>query len=267
MQVRHVFATVGKIALGCLVVLTFAALATVGTFLGLGLRLGSLSSSPIPSPDAALVSPSEVSPLAAAPAEISLSATPAEVVATRFRPDDAGPPQAPPAFSTSSVIPGERVEPFDINALSGRATTVPPWPAANGTAPATAAIEEPARQSDPAKSELSKASPYRATARSPNVLNDAMIASIRKRLNLTAEQQKLWPAVEAALRKIVYTPAAMSPQGRGQGGGAYIDPASAEVRELKSAAIPLLMRLTNEQKSEVKKLAYIMGLEAVVSQF
>jgi hypothetical protein len=57
-------------------------------------------------------------------------------------------------------------------------------------------------------------------------------------------------------------------QGRGQSGTtAYIDPASAEVRELKSAALPLLMRLNNEQKSEVKKLAYIMGLEGVVSQF
>jgi hypothetical protein len=87
-------------------------------------------------------------------------------------------------------------------------------------------------------------------------------------LNLTSEQLKLWPAVEAALRKIVYTPAAMSLQGRGQAGGtAYIDPASAEVRELKSAALPLLMHLSSEQKSEVKKLAYIMGLEAVVSQF
>ena len=196
----------------------------------------------------------------------------------RFRPkEDAdaeappASPQAPPTFSTASVIPGERAEPFDINAVSGLATAaVPPWPAAGGSEPAATAPEEtePARQSDPARPEPPRAPTHRGTARSPNVLNDAMIASIRKRLNLTAEQQKLWPAVEAALRKIVYTPAAMSPQGRGQAGGvAYIDPTSAEVRELKSAALPLLARLNSEQKSEVKKLAYIMGLEAVVSQF
>jgi hypothetical protein len=257
MQLRHVFATVGKIALGCLVVLAFAALATVGTFLGLGLRLGSLSSSPIPSPDVTLVSPSP------APAENAPSTTPAEVVATRFpSEDDALPPQAP-TFSTASVIPGQPVEPFDINAVSGLASTVPPWPSANGTAPAAAAIEEP----ESANAEPPKVPSHRITARSANVLNEAMITSIRKRLNLTAEQQKLWPAVETALRKIVYTPAAMSSQGRGQAGGAYIDPASAEVRELKSAALPLLIHLNSEQKSEVKKLAYIMGLEAVVSQF
>jgi hypothetical protein len=255
MQVRHVFATVGKIALGCFVVLAFAALATVGTFLGMGMRLGSLQS-PIPSPEAALVSP------AAAPAEISPSTTPAEALATRFPSEDDAPPQAP-TFSTARVIPGEHVEPFDINAVSGLATTQPPWPTANGTAPAAAALEEP----EPARPEPPKASPQRVTAKSPNVLNDAMIASIRKRLNLTAEQQKLWPAVEAALRKIVYTPAALQGRGQAAGSAVYIDPASAEVRELKSAALPLLMRLNSEQKSEVKKLAYIMGLEAVVSQF
>jgi hypothetical protein len=39
------------------------------------------------------------------------------------------------------------------------------------------------------------------------------------------------------------------------------------VRELKSAAVPLLMRLNDEQKREVKMLAYVMGLETVASQF
>jgi hypothetical protein len=259
MQVRHVFATVGKIALGCFVVFAFAALATVVTFIGFGLRIGSLSS-PFPSPDAALVSP------ATSPAETSPSTTPAEAVASRFPSEDAV--AEAPTFSTASVIPGKRVEPFDINAVSGLATTAPPWPAANGTAPAAAPTGEQ-EQSEPSKGPAAGAPPNRITARSPNVLNDAMIASIRQRLHLTAEQQKLWPAVEAALRKIVYTRAAMSPQGRAQPGGstAFIDPASAEVRELKSAALPLLMRLSGEQKSEVKKMAYIMGLEAVVSQF
>jgi hypothetical protein len=266
MQVRHVFATAGKIALGCFVVLACAALATVGTYLGLGLGRVSLRS-PIPPPEATLVSPPT------APADDAPSATPAEIVATRFPEAEAA---APPQTSTffGSVIPGEGGAPFDRNAVSGLAATEPPWPAANGTAPAGAAEPEPVLQfdpakSDPAKSEPPKASPHRGAARSPNVLNDAMIASIRKRLNLTVEQQKLWPAVEAALRKIVYTTAALSPPGRGQTASAtaYIDPASAEVRELKSAALPLLQRLNSEQKSEVKKLAFIMGLEAVVSQF
>ncbi len=103
------------------------------------------------------------------------------------------------------------------------------------------------------------------------MLNDAQIASIKQRLKLTAEQERMWPAVEAALRKIVYTRNAMNPQTRAaQSSGSptpYIDPSSAEVQQLKSAALPLIMRLNDEQKREVKMLAYVMGLEAVVSQF
>jgi hypothetical protein len=261
MQVHHVFATVGKIALGCLVVLACATVATVGTYLWLGWSAGS-SRLPFPSPDAMLFPPPTT------PADNAPSTTPAEIVAARFPVAEAATPQAP-TFSTASVIPGERVEPFDLNAVSGMATTEPSWPSVDETAE----DPEPARPSDPAKSEPPKgpvagASPHRTMARSPNVLNDAMIASIRQRLKLTAEQQKLWPAVETALRKIVYTRAALNPQSHGQPGAtAYIDPASAEVRELKSAALPLIMRLNDEQKREVRMLAYVMGLEAVASQF
>ena len=57
---------------------------------------------------------------------------------------------------------------------------------------------------------------------------------------------------EAAVRKIVYTRAAMNPQrGPSAGPTAYIDPSSPEVQELKSAALPLLMRLNDQQKREV----------------
>lgn len=262
---HHVFATVGKIALGCLVVLACAALATVGTYLGLGLGGVSLRS-PIPAPEAMLVSPTGM------PADNAPSATPAEVVATRF--PEAEPALASPAptFSITGVIPGDHGEPFDINAVSGMAAIDPAWPSAYGVAPAAGAAEEPgtAQQYDPMKPESKTSAgalPHRAAAKSSNVLNDAMIASIRQRLKLTAEQQKLWPAVEAALRKVVYTRTAFGPQGRGQPGTAYIDPASAEVRELKSAALPLIMRLNDEQKREVRMLAYVMGLEAVAAQF
>jgi hypothetical protein len=251
---RHVLATVGKIALGCFAVLAFAGLTIVGAYLGLGLSGGPLRL-PVTTPEETVSSP---------------SATPAEIVATRFPTEEEvlEPAPAPaPTFSTASVIPGEHEEPFDLNAVSGMTAVEPPWPAIEGAAPAAGNPEEPERQSEPAKPDTAKGS-HRETARSLNVLNDAMIASIRRRLNLTSEQQKLWPAVESALRKIVYTRAAMSPQGRGgQPSGPYIDLASAEVRELKSAALPLLIRLNSEQKSEVKKRAYIMGLEAVASQF
>jgi hypothetical protein len=63
----------------------------------------------------------------------------------------------------------------------------------------------------------------------------------------------------------------MNPQTRAAQSGnpptPYIDASSAEVQQLKSAALPLIMRLNEEQKREVKMLAYVMGLEAVASQF
>jgi len=246
--------------------LAFATLAIVGTNLGLRMSAGSLQSAP---PAALLPSKSEPStsePSTSEPSksEASPSATPAEILAARFPSEDAVP--QPPTFSAASVIPAGQGEALDLSTFSGMATVEPSWPAADGTAPATAE-PEPAQQSESGKP--ASASPHRPTARSPNVLNDAQIASIKHRLKLTTEQAQMWPAVEAALRKIVYTRTAMNPKGAGQSGGSpvYIDPSSPEVRELKSAALPLLMRLNDEQKRDVKMLAYVMGLEAVASQF
>jgi hypothetical protein len=89
--------------------------------------------------------------------------------------------------------------------------------------------------------------------------------------NLTPEQEKMWPAVEAALRKIVYTKNAMSPGvPAAQPGGermAYIDPTSADVQQLKYAALPLIKRLNDDQRREVKMMAYVMGLAELASQF
>jgi hypothetical protein len=259
MQVHRVLATAGKVASGGLIFLALATLAVVGANVAMTLSAGSLW----PTAPATLLSAPPGSPAA----DAFPAATPAEVLAARFPSDDAAP--HPPTFSAAGVIPGGQTELFDRNALSGLAMVEPLWPAADGTAPADGAW--PA-EPDPTKPEPPKGaagtSPRRSSARSPYVVNDAMIASIRKRLKLTAEQEKLWPPVEAALRKIVYTRAAMSPQ-RGQKGGltAYIDLSSPEVNELKSAALPLLMRLNDEQKREVKELIYVMGLEAVASQF
>lgn len=182
----------------------------------------------------------------------------------------------PPTFSVASIIPGGQGDPFDLSTVSGMATAAPPWPAAGGTATAEGTAAAPEQQPEPdrpdsaaaePKEPASAAPPSRSSARSPNVVNDAMIASIRRRLKLTAEQEKLWPPVEAALRKIVYTRAALTSRHGRAGATAYIDPDSPEVQELKVAALPLLMRLNEAQKREVRELAYVMGLQAVASQF
>jgi hypothetical protein len=261
--VHHVLAKAGIFALAFLIMLAFAAMA------GLGVSLSAVS----------------LRSTAPSPGEITAS-TPAEIVASRFPAADAALPVQPVTFSTASVMPVEHWERFDQDALSGVATAEPPpWPTAAGATPAaietaappiseqtgeSAPVSEPAKP-EPPKAQAPSAPARRVTSRSSNVLNDAQIASIKQRLKLTAEQERMWPAVEAALRKIVYTRDAMNPQTRAaQSSGsptAYIDPSSAEVQQLKSAALPLIMRLNDEQKREVKMLAYVMGLEAVASQF
>jgi hypothetical protein len=255
-EVHRVFAKMGIFALAFLVMLVFAAMA------GLGVSLSAVS----------------LRSTAPSPVEI-VASTPAEVVASRFPSADAALPVQPAAFSTASVMPVEHWERFDQAALSSVATAEPPWPAAAEDTPAALETPPPVSQSTgesaaetvPPKAQAASAPARRATSRSSNVLNDAQIASVKQRLKLTAEQERMWPAVEAALRKIVYTKNAMNPQTRAaQSSGSstpYIDPSSPEVQQLKSAALPLIMRLNDEQKREVKMLAYVMGLEAVASQF
>jgi hypothetical protein len=48
--------------------------------------------------------------------------------------------------------------------------------------------------------------------------------------------------------------------------GAPIDPDSEEVQQLKSAAMPLLFQLREDQKREVRSLARLIGLEKVAAQ-
>jgi hypothetical protein len=101
------------------------------------------------------------------------------------------------------------------------------------------------------------------------VLNDAQIASIKSRLHLSPDQEQMWPAVEAALRSIAYS---KSRDGRRKGGGATsaevasLDPYGPEVQGLKSAAFPLIMSFSDEQRSEVRGIAHVMGLDQLASQ-
>jgi hypothetical protein len=103
------------------------------------------------------------------------------------------------------------------------------------------------------------------------MLNDAQIASIKERLHLTPDQERMWPGVEAALRNIAY---AKARDGRGRAAPAGADaaelaalsPDSAEVQDLKSAAIPLILSFSEEQKDEVRSLAHVMGLDRLASE-
>jgi hypothetical protein len=107
-------------------------------------------------------------------------------------------------------------------------------------------------------------------ARPGSLLNDAQIATVKKRLRLTPEQEQMWPAVEDALRKIAWKKehgARTKIAQAGATGAGGIDPNSNEVQQLKSAAFPLVMSFNNDQKQEVRSFARIIGLESVASEF
>jgi hypothetical protein len=153
--------------------------------------------------------------------------------------------------------------------------------AADPAAPSPAPVAAPAPWPNPAMPAVTPRQPMaaarpqaaavpRAANRPGFMLDNAQIASIRERLHLTPDQQRMWPAVEIALRNIAFAKAhdahrPGAPADKARGGG--VDPNSAEVQDLKSAAIPLLMSFNDEQKDEVRSLAHVMGLDQLASQF
>jgi hypothetical protein len=115
----------------------------------------------------------------------------------------------------------------------------------------------------PAKPKLvSKPAPQKSYA----LLSDVQIAGIKERLRLSSDQEYYWPAVENALRAVARKIHATRQANPSATGAPIIDPDAAEVQQLKSAAMPLLFQLREDQKQEVRTLARIIGLEKVAAQ-
>jgi hypothetical protein len=176
---------------------------------------------------------------------------PAKVAA----PHPLAPPQLPPQLASASIqLPAEAL------AYATPGADEPPEPIASTARPESAA---------PAKRLVAPPHPVAPPSASNAVLNAAQIASIKERLKLTSYQSQLWPPVESALRDISY-------QGRADASGrklvanakgGTIDPNSVPVQRLKSAAFPLIMSLSEDQKQEVRTMVRLMGLENLASQF
>jgi hypothetical protein len=114
----------------------------------------------------------------------------------------------------------------------------------------------------PAKPKVEAAKP--PIQKSYALLSDGQIAGIKERLKLSSSQESYWPAVETALRNVARKIHAAR-QANPNAGASQIDPDSDEVQQLKSAAMPLLFQLREDQKEEVRKLARIIGLDKVAS--
>jgi len=82
------------------------------------------------------------------------------------------------------------------------------------------------------------------------VFNDAQIASMKDRLELTEEQQPYWQAVEESLRELVWD--------RGHRVRPRLEPS--RLQRFKEAAAPLVATLSAKQRSKIEALANIVGL-------
>jgi hypothetical protein len=139
--------------------------------------------------------------------------------------------------------------------------------------PAPVVAAAPARR--PAQVQLASiaakpAVPAHSLTRPGAVLNDAQIASIKRRLNLTPSQERMWPSVEAALRNLSYAKNGQGPQKGARDAVqavASIDPDAADVQNLKSAAIPLIMSFSDDQMRELQSISRVAGLDKLVPKF
>jgi hypothetical protein len=124
----------------------------------------------------------------------------------------------------------------------------------------------PAPQMQLASIAAKPAIPAHSLTRPGAVLNDAQISSIKRRLNLTPEQERMWPSVEAALRNLSYAKAQHGGRDAAQA-VASIDPNSADVQNLKSAAMPLVMSFSGDQMRELQSISRVAGLDKLVPNF
>jgi hypothetical protein len=153
-----------------------------------------------------------------------------------------------------------------------------PAPTADLKAPLRQAFASAAESTAPAEIEAPKItapvvppSPKPKLANKPPpqkpyaLLSDAQIAGIKERLRLSSAQESYWPGVERALRAVARKIHATR-QANPNATGAPIDPEAEEIQQLKSAAMPLLFQLREDQKHEVRTLARLIGLESVAAQ-
>lgn len=122
-------------------------------------------------------------------------------------------------------------------------------------------VAAPVAPPAPPKPKVASKSPVQ---KSYALLSDVQIAGIKERLKLSSDQESYWPAVESALRAVARKIHATR-QADPNTTGVPIDPDAEEVQQLKSAAMPLLFQLREDQKREVRTLARLIGLERVAS--
>ncbi len=156
------------------------------------------------------------------------------------------------AVAPAPVLEPEPAPPWIMAAIPPLPKPRPNFEASHSTAAATAANTATA----PIKHAAVAPKPK---AQSNAVLNGAQIASIKRRLNLSPDQERYWPAVEAELRKMEYKKDSKGTR------TAAIDTSKMNVEGLRNAGFPLVMSFSDDQRRELKSLAHLLGLEGAMS--
>ena len=184
--------------------------------------------------------------------------------------DDAPPPVADTTGPVANrdgkadrlrVAPTSRAPPVSIDSPADRVRQAfAPESAFGGLptddpGPAAAPVENP-----PLPAARPKAANLPPVQTSYTLLSDIQIAAIRERLRMSEAQAKYWPPVEAALRDLAKRKHAARQAGPDKGAASL---SRADAEQLQAVAAPLLRQLREDQKSEVRALARIIGLDVV----
>jgi hypothetical protein len=188
---------------------------------------------------------------------------------------EAGAAMAPPSTFAQSVVPNRESKADKLTVAAVAPDPAPPEP--TGTIPAEPLRQAFAPTAPPAEigglklNDTAPAAPpkpkivTKPVQKSYALLSDAQIAGIKERLRLSPDQESYWPAVENALRAVARKIHATRQADANGATVPPIDPEAAEVQQLKSAAMPLLFQLREDQKREVRTLARLIGLEKVAA--
>jgi hypothetical protein len=145
---------------------------------------------------------------------------------------------APDAVAAAATVPLPRPRPASAPALA-----MAPATESMAHQPGSLAISAATRRGEPDDGE---------------VLGAAGIERMKLALALNAEQEEYWPAIATELRTIGKL---MKANQKANHGKASVD--NETMQRLYWAAAPLLTRLSYEQKTKVKQMARLMGLNQV----
>src|SRR3984957_2040061 len=141
------------------------------------------------------------------------------------------------------------ITPDPVEGEPARTDTIPSEPLRQAFAATSPAEIEGLKVADPAAPPKPKVAAKPPVQKSYALLSDAQISGIKDRLKLSPSQEYYWPAVENALRAVAHRIHASRQADPGNANAVPIDPEAAEVQQLKSAAMPLLFQLREDQKS------------------